>query len=107
MIFSEFQNYLCCRFDSQKVHIFNLNKAIQEYKNSSYYQSFIKSPLTEAGKFLTGYSIDTVLCKKADLTFKCQSKCPVILSVEVNEYLGTIKLIINEGFYKPSYAYCI
>ena len=110
MVFSECQNYLCCSFDSQTVHIFYLkdikrNGAVPDYNKSSYYKRFVKSPLSKAGKYLTGYHIDTVLCKKADLTFKCQSKCPVILSVEVNEYLGTIKLIINEGFYMPSYAY--
>ena len=107
MIFSRCQNYLCCSFDSQTVHIVYLkeierDEAIQDYRNS-YYQRFIKSPLTEAGKYYLGYNIDTVLCDKTDFNFKCESKYPVILAVEVNEDLNTIKFVIDECFYMNVY----
>ena len=110
MVFSECQNFLCCSFDSQTVHIINLleiesYEAIQHYKNNSYYEWFVKSPLTDVCKAVTGYNIDTVACSRADMTFKCESKCPVILSVEFDEILSTLKIIIDEGFGMPEHAY--
>ena len=109
MAFSKCYNYLSCSFDSQTVHIFYLNhlesyETIQNYKNNSYY-SWLTSPVIEVGKYLTGYKLDTVLCDKADLTFKCESKNPVILAVEVNESFKTIRLIIDEGLFMPTHAY--
>ena len=110
MAFSECQNYLCCSFDSQTVHIFDLEKiesyeAVRDHRNSSYYQRFVRYPLVAAGECITGYNIDTVLCKTSDWTFKCDSRCPVILSVQVIKVKSTIRLIIDEGFYMPTHAY--
>ena len=110
MAYSKCQKNLCCGFDSQTVHVFNLEgikrrEEIQDDKNSSYCQRFIASPLTGAGKFLTGYNVGTVLCDYADLTFKCGSRRPVILSTEVDGDSSTMKLVIDEGFFMPACAY--
>ena len=109
MAFSLCSNYLSCSFSSQTIHIFFLDQiesyeAIQEYRNNSYYHC-LKSPVVKAGKRLTGCSLDALLCKKADLTFKSESKNPVILAVEVDEVFKTIRLIIQEGHFMPTYAY--